>query len=653
MASGLKSNAWLEKSGFLLTPINGSDATGPLRVCLLVRRNADAQRGHFEVLADLPTVRIYLGAVCDTDARIQEWVRICVQVMDLQSLEFSGYKETLTNQVLDQRWLSDFNLQMSHLPSSVIVTGMEKVNPKPLQIQIPGGNAEAPFATSQPSRFEVCKDDALLESAGLPAYSNSPFRYLHDPESDGEQTFIAVTPHAPANERVQPLETLSGDSDGPVVFNPQGGFLRIVRESPLALEDHLTILEGEAWEGCPRSAQTDLGGILAELQNWSGSQKGLPFLLHSTVNPRDHLHEILFLKLSILRDLMKEVRTYTKTLQRPLLNLSPSSFVVRLEEVGTQFPALWTAKCALSMPGQTHPLEIRSTAERYFIRLGATTPSPFLPEGLGVHSQGVGQVRLRSLTGATGGAVIEGTLITDDYLGVNPTDLLCLTLPVGDTRLEFYAHVHAEEAVGPKEARFTTVATQLNESVTAMLENAAGTVFPKSHYEVWPLASSPSDLYSLGILGIRILLANSKTNLPVLIDEVLSVARSLDSDPAGNAPLTVRVRALMEQDKSIRGVLSPDALMSQAASEEHAASLTASGIWLDAVTLLLRLFPGAGAHSYCADFGDVSPAALETAFDAPLEVLESLLCRLRSILLPSLSSNEEIAGVILAELDGA
>jgi hypothetical protein len=73
--------------------------------------------------------------------------------------------------------------------------------------------------------------------------------------------------------------------------------------------------------------------------------------------------------------------------------------------------------------------------------------------------------------------------------------------------------------------------------------------------------------------------------------------------------------------------------------------------WIETIAIVLRLFPGSGAHSFCKDFGDVSPLALETVFDAPIQELETWLLRLRSTLAPSLSANEEIAAIILAQGD--
>jgi hypothetical protein len=78
-------------------------------------------------------------------------------------------------------------------------------------------------------------------------------------------------------------------------------------------------------------------------------------------------------------------------------------------------------------------------------------------------------------------------------------------------------------------------------------------------------------------------------------------------------------------------------------------------LWLEAVGLIFRLFPGVGPHSLCKSFGDVSPLALETVFDRPIQELENIAVRLRSALVPTLSANEEIASVLggrLANLSG-
>jgi len=638
-------------SGYLLAPVQPTPEGGLPGICVLFAEGENPPSGPLVLLRELPGSRVYLGAVCDAEARIQEWVEIWVQTLELRDLTFSHYQEQLNNQAFDQRWTAEYENQKARLPASIFVTGMETRNPAPLLIKRHGASIMPGLATIEVTHWQVCKDDSLLESHGLPGYSSSPFRYLHDPGSNGPKTFLATAPDAPANSHVQSIERLGAAPELRAIFNVHAGLIRVIRFDPLSMDDYIQLLEGGAWTGMLPGKMVRLQkSIYAELQTWSASRKGTSFLLHTTSSLADRLNEIFFLKLALLRDMFKEVRSYVKAHQLPLLNLRPSSFHVGLPNVGDQFPALWAAKCALVKPGQAHPLKIKSTEQRYFVRLGRVEPSPFLPEGMGAHSFGIGSIRIRNVLSELDGTVIEGTLVAEDYLGLDAHDLLWFKLPLGAERTELYAHVYPSEIAGPKEARFRTVPTRMSESLRASLKQASGSVFQKSPYEIWPLLSSPCDLYSLGIMAIRILLANSKSNLPVIIDEILSLARHLAKDPVEEAELLPRLKALLEREPQLLDLVSPHLLIEGAITPAHARSQTGLGLWLETMCLLLRLFPGTATHSYCKSFGDVSPLALETVFDQPIQELEALVLRLRSFLVPSLAANEEIASVLLGQL---
>jgi hypothetical protein len=525
---------------------------------------------------------------------------------------------------------------------------MENKNPNPILIMQPG---EAPVAPIEPTTWRLCKDDAELEKHGLPPYSTSPYRYLEDLSSAGPKTFIAATTDAPSNSHVQGLDRLKAGQQVREVFNAHAGLIRVLRFSPVSFEDYLQVLGGGPWQGISlATTRLHFPGIYAELQAWSASPQGLPFLLHGGAASSDRLNEVFFLKLCAVLETFKEVRSYVKAQQLPLLNLSPSSFNVSLPGPGAPFPSLWMAKCALIKPGQAHPLKIKSTEQKYFVRLGRVEPSPFLPEGLGAHSFGVGNVRLRNVVPEAGGIVLEGTLVAEDYLGLDSHDLLWFKLPVADERLEFYAHVYVSEAVGPREARFRTVPAQWPEAVVARLKASAGTTFAKSPYEIWPLLSSPCDMHSLGIIAIRALLANSQTNLPVLIDDVLSLARRLGKDPIEEEKIIPQLKSLFERDQALLDLVSPHALVERDCTPAQARSCIILELWLETVALLLRLFPGAGSHSFCKGFGDVPPLALEMVFNQPIQQLESIALRLRSTLVPTLSANEEIAAAVAEQL---
>ena len=642
----------LAGSGLALAPIHASDNGAPLRICVLARLEPDPAVGRHVLLRELPGSRVFLGAVCDAEARIQEWVEIWVQTVEFHDLAFSSYQERLANHTFDQRWRAEYELSLANLPELVIVTGMETQNPRPVLIKRNSGQTAPLFTATEPAAWQLCQDDALLDSFGLPPYSTSPFRYLHQPDATGAKTFLATSPDAPTNAHVQSLERLKATPEVAEVFNPHAGLIQVNRFSPLGLEDYLQVLEGRAWQGLgPGATQWSQRGVYTELENWSANPKGLPFLLHGKGAPADRLNEVFFLKLSILLNMLKEVRTYVQAHQLPLLNLSPSSFNVRLPEVGDQFPALWSARCALVKPGQAHPLKIKSTEQRYFIRLGKVEPSPFLPEGLGAHSFGIGSVRRRNVLAEADGIVLEGTLVAEDYLGLDPHDLLWFKLPVADERLEFYAHVYMAEAVGPREARFRTVPMKLSEPVIATLKSTGA--FAKAPYEIWPLLSSPCDMHSLGIIAIRTLLANSKSNLPVIIDDVLGLARFVGKDRDQEEDLTPELKAVLAGDQKLYDLVSPHALLEQDWTPAQARSQICLELWLETIAWMLRLFPGAGKQSYCKNFGDVSPLALENVFDAPIQELEHLTLRLRSLLTPTAAANQEIALAILEQLANA
>jgi hypothetical protein len=651
MANSEQKNSPRLSAGYRLAPIHALTEETPLAICVLVRTHADPDGAMFILLRELPGARVYLGAVCDAEARIQEWVEIAVQTLQVQELAFSGYQTQLSNLFFDQGWLAESARLLDQVPEACLAVRMESHNTGPILIMQSSPGMTERFAPIEATHWRVCTDDAVLAAHGLDPFSGSPFRYLHEPAVRENKTFLSTSPEAPVNSHAQSLERLGATPGVSAVFNPEAGFVRVTRHAPLSLDDYLQIMEGKPWQEAVNLAGAGWqSNPYAALQEWSSNPKGLPFLLHGDGSLADRLNEVFFLKLSAVFDAFNEVRRLVKAHQLPLLNLSPASFHVWLPETGGQFPALWAARCRLAKAGQAFPLKIKSTEQKYFLRLGRAEPSPFLPEGMGAHSFGIGNVQIRNVTTETDGVVLEGTLVAEDYLGLDPHDLLWFKLPLGEERLDFYAHVYKTDAGGPREARFRTVPARLPEATVAALKRTAGTRFPKSPYEIWPLLSSPCDLYSLAVLTTRILLAHNQSNLPVILDEISSLARRLGDAAKDKKDHLAELRGLLARDENLLNLTSPHSLIGGSISPQQANAAMSRDIWLETLGWLLRLFPDTGSSSFCRDFGDVSPLALETVFDAPIQQLESLLLRQRSILAPSLSENEEISNVILEQL---
>jgi hypothetical protein len=157
-------------------------------------------------------------------------------------------------------------------------------------------------------------------------------------------------------------------------------------------------------------------------------------------------------------------------------------------------------------------------------------------------------------------------------------------------------------------------------------------------------------LFSLGVIGVRILLANNLKNLPVLLDEILSLARRVNDITVEPEKRVAELQKLIQADPRLYELVGPGALVESGFTSQQAWSAIHSPIWLETISLLLRFFPDTGPNAFCKSLGDVSPVALETAFDPALQSLEVLVLRLRSLFTPIFSSNEEIAAVIREQI---
>jgi hypothetical protein len=275
-----------------------------------------------------------------------------------------------------------------------------------------------------------------------------------------------------------------------------------------------------------------------------------------------------------------------------------------------------------------------------------------LPEGLSGSLQGSGSVRIRKiLPPDQGRIVLEGTLVLREKLAVSPHDLLWVRLPLPAGRVDLYGHLYATESLAQGEARFRTIPLKLPDPVVKALNAAEGVSFARSPFEVVPLLSSPCDLYALGVLAVRALLVDEQTTLAVSLDEVLSLARQVAVEHKSDAPLGARIREIFEKDNRYATSLGPHRLIREAVEPKDAFALFPAELWYDTLAVIVRLFPGMGSDSICRDYGDVPSLALETVFNKPLEDLEKLLVRSRSLIVIDWNFNREIHATIKGYLD--
>ena len=636
--------------GYAAIPIQESDLCATVRLCVLVRQTPDPAAGHLVLLRDLSDAMVYLGCLTDAGGRVREWAEIWVQNVDGLESSLPALSESFSNHSLDQRWEKTSKCFSALNPDGFIQTGWETKHPLPTfldlsrQLPVHPGTAD--------NRWELCRDDAALQSAGLPPYATSLFRFLHRPAAkDG--SFVPVVSGAPTNAATHPLAEALKDTQAHIPLNPQGGLLMAQNFSPLGFEDYVDLLGGKAWKGIEHGKRLlNFTGVYRTLDDWSQMQQSGSHLFLGGQGRAGRFVEAFHLKLQLLVEMIASVRTFVEQQQLPFLNLAADSFRVSLNEVGTKLPFLWTANCALVKPSHAYALPIESSDFRYFIRARPEGTSIYHPEGFNASLQSSGSVRIRKvLPPDQGRTLLEGTLVMQERLNVSPHDLLWIRLPLPTGRVDLYGNLYTTDGLAQGEARFRTVPQKLAPEVVNALRAAEGVSFARSPFEVVPLLSTPCDMYALGVLAVRAFLVNPQNTLAVALDEILSLARQAATEHNAETSLASRICAIMNADPRFAKSLAPHRLVQEAIEPMTAFELLPPEMWYHTLAAIVRLFPGIGPDSYCKDYGDAPSLALEAIFNKPLEDLEALLIRSRSLIVIDWSANREVHSAIRDMLD--
>jgi hypothetical protein len=624
-------------------PIHIGDGESPVRLCVVVRKQADAVGGPFVLLRDFADASVFLGCILDAEQRVWDWIELWVQNADKLPSFLPNFREKFSNDILDERWSITADALRELNPGAALKTGWETSHPQPIAIDSKTSKSSHPNADNG-KPWVLCKDDALLRNAGLPPYSTSVARYWYSPGGTKPQ-FVPVSVDAPDNATIPLSEAVP---DQQIIFNPQAGLILARRFSPIGIDEYADALSGKPWRGAENAKQPYVPrGVYAVLQDPKQLQESGAYLFLGKQGAAGRLVEVFHLKLQLFTEVVRLARNFVQKQQLPLLNISAESFRVSLSETAAGLPFLWTAQVDLAKPSQAFALPVETSTARYFLPAKGSERPIYLPEGMDKTSRGEGTVRIRKLMPQDKSlVVIEGTIVTDNKLDVSSNDLMWIRLPVTNGRVDLYGHIQPSEAAG--EARFRTEAQRLPEATIAALKSAEGVSLSKVAYEFIPMLSSACDLYSLGVLAARLFLVNEASTLPVALDELLNLARQAGAE---QGDLKLRVRTLFEKEARWNESIGPHRLLWEKNDPKIAAQILPMDLWWELLANLARLFPGLSAHSVCRDLGDAPSLALESVFNSPLSTLESLAARTRSLIVIDWKFNREIHSVISGFLE--
>lgn len=619
-----------------------SPETAPLRVCIVVRTDARPGVPALVQLRDSLDARVYLGCITDASGAVVRFVEIWVQDVSGLSSAPATYRGALNNKILDERWVQRAET-LAATGNPIISCGWEANHPAPIFV-------DAKTLKMIPARdgrtgatWALCTDESLLARKGAPEYGTSLSRHLYQPD-------LADT------SEVLPIDMMGGDAPAinaalgttgtPIAINPGGGLMLVLPLAALSFEHFCDAVSGHAGEAghadaLLRSIATAALGGTTDKPVKTGGWLGL-----TGIGQGGRLVEALHIKLMLLAGAMAKVREASHLSQSPFLNITSDSFRVGLSAGLSTMPLWWTAQTALVAPGEALELAIPNTTTKYFVAAQTGGLSIYAPASLGHTMGGKGWLRLRNVNTETGGAILEGTLSTQERVVTGENDLLWLRLAAGPARVDLHATVDATGSMASGEIRLRSIPTRLPEAAVAHLRTALGVPIPDVSFEIVPLLSTPCDLYSLGVLAVRTLLAGGTRPLPVALDETISLAMQAARDLDSGRDLPTRIERAFEGDKRFPAALGPQCLLADATDAAAAFEAIPPRLWFGVLAFTVRLFTGLSPDSRCKDFGDAPAGAIHRVFDGPLDELYSLLAACRALIVPDHALNNEVRSVV-------
>lgn len=658
--------------GYRCIPLTPEQQGGVARLCAIVQDAKDG-RSSLIVLRELLDARIILGAIADAAGRIHDFVEIWSQDTRHLASALPTYRQNLSNSLLDDRWRARAKALDDAAGAGRFSTGWEDAHPEPIFLDLKKGVPVRAVEKSSGSPWALCEDDEFLKRKGKEPYATSLSRSLYAPMLGDRSPLIAVAGPEAADESA--IIANLGLPAGTVPIS-LGGLMMVLPLAPLSYEQFVDALGGAGGEGSvesmlrERAARAAVNGEVGRATSVLASGAG--WLGASSASPGRRLPEVLHLKLRLLAEAVGIARALSE--DGPLLNVSADSFRVHLARGGSAaagLPMWWTARVGLASPGEAIPLTIPGSDTPYFLA-GSDRLSIYSAATLGASTQGRGVIRIRRVVdasmGSSGGTppdraglafgtMFECTLTTHERLSVGANDLVWLRFTIGGTRVDTYALADAKAGVGGSgggggELRLRTLAQELPPGVAERLTQGAGVPIPDAMFEVLPLLSTPSDLYSLGVLAVRTLLVNEGTSLPVALDEAMSLANALASEkPADGASDPVQAASaalgrLLATQKRYLDALGCQRLVSEKVDPAIAAAMIPAALWHEVLAVVLRMFPAAGWFSRCKDFGDAPAGAPHRVYDGILDSLHALLTKTRSLIVADQGLSREVHQVV-------
>jgi hypothetical protein len=564
--------------------------------------------------------------------------------------------------------------------------------------------------------LSTCRDDTRLAGAGLPLFSSSLERFLYCRDCSGDDPesplYAFEVPEGPGHRLVRSAADLVQDLGESLAAGPEAGApAPPAFPCPDCVEAARKFQEAFAsgrraapfWEGRWRVLNfydspylvTGYGAVsLDEIADvfggrpaesvGGGGPSSLPTLAFSTrfryrvgdADPESggrlffgtessglDAVEIFYLKMTAYCQAVEAALEYARAFGRPHLDLHPRHFLYDFSLAGDDLPWLWGFHCRLH--GLSSAARPEKLAGEVDVLIPPRKPSvPYAaPEVLEFHLSPArpAQLVVDELEGSGGGARRtyrwHGRL-SDPY-GIYPSpqdqDWILLTIDneaLGLSNVSLPARRDPRTAPGSQELAFISEPVVLEDAPAQRLGKTRGGKIPGARYRVYADFNVPSDLFSLGVILLRILVANDAQDAKVVARVAERLPQALATATASGAADGL---AFLDQDSEIASVLHKSNVFFQEIDRrENRPNAIPDAIWRRAILLGLRLATRVEGFSICARPSDYDVGHPTAKLEAALQEAHLVAGELRTLLFQRQALHLEIQQVLSeVALEGA
>lgn len=515
-----------------ITLSQGPSATSAVvRLALLARDGNDGQAPGLVETRRLAGGRSYLAAVVDLQGRALEWLEIGVQAPQDLVDSPAARCGLLSNALLDREWNRVTEALIRLNPDAVLSAGSIGSDgcfwavDFDLGITVP----LAPAAGGPP--FVMCRDESRLQQAKRAPYATSFERWFMSEAKPGEVTWIS----AGELDDVTTLPatvTAVGAGKGPFLpLNPAGGPVLIRRLPPLSLDGFSSWLRVRGARDAAAPAETvppEASDPLARLEH------GILAAPAPTATPVAKYFEAqaplesFYLRIELWKAVVDEALRVCRLSDRPFFDLAPDSFRVSPGSYAPLIPPGWSFSVDLVRPGVAAPFELPGFGT-CFVPCGNGIGSPLF-ERFGGWMEGSGTVRISQASDAGEGQTrLEGSIEGQGLRTGTTQRIVWVQIPMDRQSLTFMASLETDQGAARAGVRFRALVKDVPAATLTQLKSAAA---PRRtcQYHVLRPVDPALDIHALGLIGMRILLANDQAVLPELEDDVFELAALIPDD---------------------------------------------------------------------------------------------------------------------------